>query len=141
VTAEPILLEARYRNDLEKRVALQLKRAGVKFEYEPSTITYSVPARQARYLPDFVVADTPIIIETKGWFGRSGAKERQKLVLLKEQHPDIDFRIVFSDANKKIYKGSKTTYAKWATDHGIPWADKGVVPAAWIKEILTAQEK
>jgi hypothetical protein len=42
---------------------------------------------------------------------------------------------VFQDVKKPIYKGSKTTYAKWATDHGFTFSDKGVVPASWIKEL------
>jgi hypothetical protein len=42
---------------------------------------------------------------------------------------------VFQNANAKIYKGSKTTYAKWAEDHDFKWADKGIVPASWIKEL------
>ena len=40
------------------------------------------------------------------------------MILLKEQHPELDIRIVFQDMKKPIYRGSKTTYAKWATDHG-----------------------
>jgi hypothetical protein len=73
-----------------------------------------------------------IILEAKGRFGDkfgNGAKERQKLILLQEQHPELDIRIVFQRASTAIYKGSKTTYAKWADDHGFKWSDKGTVPA------------
>jgi len=128
-------VEPGYRNKLERSVGEQLSAAGIPFDYEAAWIKYEVPARTAKYLPDFRPRDTNIIIETKGWFGRSGSKERHKLVLLKEQHPDLDFRIVFSDAKKRIYKGSPTTYAKWADDHGFTWADKGVVPRAWLSEL------
>lgn len=131
---QPILLTARYRNNLEKSIGAQLTKAGVEFDYEGEWIEYLVPARKAKYLPDFRPCMTRIIIEGKGWFGK-GAKERQKLVLLKEQHPDLDIRLVFSDANKKIYKGSPTTYAKWAEDHGFLWATRGEVPQAWIKDM------
>jgi Phage endonuclease I len=96
-----------------------------------------MPAREARYLPDFRVGN--IIIETKGWFGRNGARERQKLVLLKEQHPDLDIRIVFSDARKPLYKGSPTTYAMWATDHGFTYSTKGIVPQRWIVHLKREQ--
>lgn len=132
--AEPLLIQARYRNGLEKRVGEQLSNAGVSFGYEPRTVPISVPQRKATYLPDFWANNAPIIIETKGYF-YNGAKDRQKLILVKEQHPELDIRIVFSDANKKIYKNSPTTYGKWATDHGFKWADKGIVPASWIKEM------
>ena len=132
---EPALIAAKYRNRLEASVGEQLRAADVPFDYEREWVPYAVPARKAKYLPDFWPRGTQIIIETKGWFGRSGAKERQKLVLLKEQHPELDIRIVFSDANKRIYKTSPTTYAQWADDHGFKWSTKGVVPRAWIDDM------
>lgn len=139
MSKQPILIEARYRSGLEKRVAEQLTTQGIKFDFEGRWVHYVVPARQAKYLPDFSCPGQ-IIIEAKGRFGgfksdSTGAAERQKLILLKEQHPKTDIRIVFQDARKPIYKGSKTTYAKWAVDHGIAYSDKGVVPAEWIKEM------
>jgi hypothetical protein len=60
---------------------------------------------------------------------------RQRLILAKQQNPALDIRIVFENASLPINKGSPTTYAKWAEDHGFKWADKGVVPASWIKEM------
>lgn len=136
-------LEPAYKSGLEKKVAAQLAAEGVEFIYEPEKLPYTVPARDATYLYDFGPKDpkaSNIRLEAKGRFGgrfsdNKGAQERQKLILVKEQHPELDIRIIFQDANKKIYKGSKTTYAKWADDHGFLWSDKGVIPAAWIKEL------
>jgi hypothetical protein len=142
----PILVEARYRSRLEKKVADQLDEAGVPYDYEGQWVHYTVPAREAKYLPDFTIKNTKILIEAKGRFGgfmadSTGAKERQKMILLKEQHPELDIRIVFQDVKKPIYKGSKTTYAKWATDHGFTFSDKGVVPASWIRELKKTSPK
>lgn len=136
----PILLEAAYKSGLEEKVARQLGDAGVDFKYEGTKLPYSVPAREAKYFPDFPITGTSIFIEAKGRFGHfrgdgAGAKERQKLILVREQHPHLDIRIVFQDARKPLYKGSKTTYAKWAEDHGFLYADKGTVPKAWIEEM------
>jgi hypothetical protein len=141
MASKPILIEARYRSLLEKKVADQLDEAGVPYGYESQWVHYTVPAREAKYLPDFTINDTNILIEAKGRFGghlsdSNGAKERQKMILLKEQHPELDIRIVFQNAKKPIYKGSKTTYGKWATDHGFTFSDKGVVPPAWKKDLL-----
>ena len=111
----------------------QLHTAGVPFVYEGAWVPYDVPSRTAKYLPDFRVGN--IILEVKGWFGRQGAKERQKLVLLKEQHPDLDIKLVFTDSKKRIYKTSPTTYAMWADDHGFLWADKGTIPAEWLRDL------
>lgn len=138
-------IEAQFRSGLEEKVANQLNAAGIEYDYEGSWIPYEVPARSAKYLPDFRPHKSIIILEAKGRFGghlsdSNGAKERQKMILLKEQHPELQFRFVFQRAAAKIYKGSKTTYAKWAEDHGFLWADKGTVPAAWIAEIKLLQK-
>jgi hypothetical protein len=144
--AKPALkLEPEYRSGLEKTIAAQLDAEGIHFDYEKLKLEYDVPARKAKYTPDFKVGS--IVIESKGAFGYgpnrfSGgdpAKERQKLLLIKAQHPDIDLRIVFQRASTKIYKGSPTTYAKWATDNGFLWADKGTIPPEWIKEMKEAK--
>lgn len=135
-----ILFESAYRSGLERKIAAQFAQSGVEVEYEKVRVPYTVPEREAHYVPDFVHRGHCIIIEGKGRFGHhksdaNGAAERQKLILVKEQHPEWDIRIIFQDASKKIYKGSKTTYAHWATDHGFKWSDKGIVPAAWLEEL------
>jgi len=142
----PVLVEARYRSRLEQKVADQLDDAGVPYDYESQWVRYTVPPREAKYLPDFTIRNTKILIEAKGRFGgfrsdSTGAQERQKLILLQEQHPDHDIRIVFQDAKKPIYKGSKTSYANWADKHGFTWADRGLVPASWIKELKTITKR
>jgi Phage endonuclease I len=144
-------IENDYRSGLEQKVAEQLKAAGIEAEYETYTIPYSVPAREAKYKPDFTA--NGIILEAKGHFGGKGfrgrnfnmtansAKERQKFALLKEQHPELDIRFVFERASAPIYKGSPTTHGKWATDHGFPWSDKGRVPPEWIEEMKSKGNK
>jgi hypothetical protein len=144
-----LTLEPEYKSRLEARVAKQLEAAGVNFVYEGAVIKFTIPAFEAKYHPDFPITGTPIIIEAKGRFGHrgsSGAEVRQRLALVKEQHPELDIRILFDQAGSRsaaslpIYKGSKTTQGKWATDHGFKWAS-GTVPAEWIDEIKTTQQK
>ena len=142
-------IEPEYRSKLEKDVAEKLAAAGVEFGYESQNIRYTVPAREAKYLPDFSFEGCPIIVEPKGRFGgnyegsrgkRMGGskdaavRERQKFILLKEQHPELDIRFIFSRASTPIYPKSKTSYGKWATDHGFKWAEK-TMPDAWVEEI------
>ena len=140
MTKPALKLEPVYRSGLEKKIADQLEAQGVEFEFEKHKFTYDVPARTSKYTPDFKVGN--IFLEAKGSFGRGPGKfsggdptrERQKLLLVKAQHPEMDLRIVFQRASTPIYKGSKTTYAKWATDNNIPYADKGVIPQSWLDE-------
>ena len=140
----------RLRNPFEENIAEQLLQAGIDPAYEAESIPYTVPAREARYIRDFHPPGTNIVIEAKGNFGglrgqgdmkKNSAANRQKLILVKEQHPELDIRIVFDRASTKIYPGAKTTNGEWATDHGFKWSDKGVVPPAWIADIIMQQQK
>jgi hypothetical protein len=135
-----------FRSRLEEKVAKQFVTLGVPYSYESEKVEYVVPQRTSKYIPDFILEKTDggkMHIEAKGRFGVDGkgvarsssAKQRQKLILVKEQNPHLDLRIVFQNANTAIYKGSATTYSKWAESHGFPWADKGTVPPSWIEEV------
>jgi hypothetical protein len=120
--------QMRFRSGLEERTAKYLKKLKVKFTYEKLKIRWQ-DLRYRTYTPDFVLANG-IIVETKGRFITS---DRQKHLMIKEQHPDLDIRFVFSNPNSKLYKGSKTTYAGWCDKHGFKWA-KEEIPLEWIKE-------
>jgi hypothetical protein len=119
-----------YRSGLEKRVATQIEETtGRPVEYEKLKLAYTKPAHAHKYNPDFELPNG-IIVECKGRFE---AKDREKHLLVKEQHPDRDIRFVFSRSAAPLYKGSPTTYAAWCEKHGFKYADK-LIPLAWFKE-------
>lgn len=118
-----------YRSGLEDSISAQLKAEGIPIQYETHTIRYEVPASQHKYTPDFVLPNG-IIVETKGRFT---PKDRQKMALVVTQHPELDIRMVFSNAATRISKASKTTYAAWCDKHGIKYANKAI-PKEWLKE-------
>lgn len=122
---------AGYRSGLEVKVARELEAQGVQFEYEQHVVHYIKPARQAKYTPDHVLSNG-IVIETKGRFVTA---DRQKHLHVKEQHPDLDIRFVFSNPSTRISKTSKTTYAMWCKKHGFKYAAKSV-PVEWTEEPL-----
>lgn len=97
--------------------------------FEPEKLKYVVPEKTRTYTYDFRLPNG-IILESKGLFT---TEDRQKMKLVKEQHPDLDIRFVFSNANARIAKRSPTTYAKWATTNGFPWAHK-TIPPEWLQE-------
>lgn len=140
----PALIEARFRSGLEKEVADQLDDAGVSYAYEAEKLHFTIPAFNAKYTPDFRLGNTNIFIEAKGAFGNGrrteGTAARQRLLLVREQHPDKDIRIVFERAATKIFKGSKTSQGQWAEDHGFQYSDKGVVPQEWLDEAFRLQK-
>ena len=117
-----------YRSGLEGKVSDQLKEAGVDFEYESFKIEYEVHETR-KYTPDFRLPND-IIVETKGRFV---AADRKKHLLIKEQHPELDIRFVFSNSKAKLNKGAKSTYADWCDKHGFLYSDKWI-PESWLKE-------
>lgn len=123
-----------YRSGLEETISQQLSALGIEFLYETDRIHYVIPARQSRYTPDFKLPkkDGFWYLETKGIWS---VQDRAKHLLIKEQHPDIDIRLLFSNARAKLYKGSKTTYADYCERYGFQWAHK-TLPAEWIEECL-----
>ena len=58
---------------------------------------------------------------------------RKKHKLVKEQHPDLDIRFVFSNPKSRIGKKSQTTYGMWCERFGFKYAT-GEVPLEWTKE-------
>lgn len=123
------LVAAKYgwRSGLEERIAEQLDKAGVGYTYEEYKINYIRPESKHTYTPDFRLPNG-IIIETKGRFLQG---DRVKHLWVKEQHPELDIRFVFSNSKARISKTSKTTYAAWCDKYGFLYADK-FIPKEWL---------
>lgn len=119
----------RYRSGFESKLANQLQRSGVDFEYETLKIEYQ---KVSTYTPDFILPNG-IIIEAKGVWT---VEDRTKHLLVREQHPHLDIRMVFMNAANKIRKGSDTTYARWCEKKGITYADK-IIPKSWLSQKRT----
>lgn len=127
---------AGHRSGLEDTLAEELLEHGVSFGYETEQVHYVKPAKKARYTPDFILPNG-IIIEGKGRFLTA---DRQKHLLIKDQHPELDIRFVFSRSAAKIGKGSKTSYADWCVKNGFKFADR-TIPQSWIDEALAKHEE
>ena len=118
-----------YRSGLEETVAAAIAAAGFHAEYEAVQLAYVKPLRPSFYKPDFILPNG-IIIETKGRFT---TEDRQKHKWLKDQHPKLDLRFVFSRSTTRLSKQSKTTYAAWCEKYGFFYADK-LIPKPWMLE-------
>ena len=117
-----------YRSGLEKEVAAYLKPRQNKVRYEELKVEWE-DLKNRTYTPDFVL-DNGIIIETKGIFDSA---DRRKHREIKRQHPELDIRFVFSNANAKLYKGAKSRYCNWCDKYEFQWAHR-VIPEEWLKE-------
>ena len=117
-----------YRSKFELKVAADLGKRKVDFQYEKISFDYVPKIRN--YTPDFYLPESKIYIETKG---RLTTNDRVKHLLIKEQYPDLDIRFVFVNANNKISRTSKTTYANWCDRHKFLWAES-LVPMEWLNE-------
>lgn len=118
-----------YRSGLEDSLVEQLENAGIPVEYEKYYIPYTIPSKEHRYTPDFVLPNG-IIVEGKGIFD---ATDRKKHLIIQQEYPSLDIRFVFSNLKTKIYPGSKTTVGDWCKQHGFMCAAKEI-PAEWFKE-------
>lgn len=121
-----------FRSGLESKISKQITDAGLELSYETDKITYHVPSRISKYTPDFKLPKKGgfFYVETKGIWD---LEDRKKHHYIAEQHPDIDIRFVFSNANNKLYKASKTTYGSYCDKHGFRWAHK-TIPTEWLVE-------
>jgi hypothetical protein len=121
-------LSRRYRSGLEKDTATFLSSCQKVVKYELLKVEWE-DLRYRTYTPDFEL-DNGIIIETKGLFD---SEDRRKHVAIKQQHPELKIRFVFSNSNAKLYKGAKSRYWEWCDKNGFMWAHR-VVPESWLKE-------
>lgn len=129
LTQAQVLLLHGVRSGLEESVCKDLADRGVSYEYESKKLAYTKPSTRHTYTPDIILPNG-IVLELKG---RLTLADRQKMVLVKAQYPDLDLRFVFQRSATKINKASKTTYAMWAEKNGFPYCDK-TVPEEWLKE-------
>ena len=128
-TSKQVGLAYGFRSGLEEKVADQLVKNGIDPRFETIKLPYKVE-KNCTYTPDFPVGKR-IIIETKGRFLTA---DRMKMLMVRDQHPEYEFRFVFSNSNAKISKVSVTTYGRWCEKNGFKYADK-VIPQEWIQEI------
>ena len=123
-----------WRSGLEESNAAFLQSRGIPYTYEQRKIKWLPEVKFRTYTPDFEIttrSGKTIIVETKGFWTRD---DRQKMLAVVQQHPDLDIRMVFQNSNTKISKGSKTTYALWCQMKlKIPYADK-LIPEEWWNE-------
>lgn len=94
--------------------------------YEPFSLSYTVPAKNRKYTPDWQLPNG-VIIETKGLFEYT---DREKHLLVKEAHPELDIRFMFM-RNNKLTKRSKKRYSDWCEDNGFIYSIGFEIPKDW----------
>ena len=110
-----------YRSGLEEIIAKQIKKSKHELRYETIKIKWV----------DFVL-DNGIIIEAKGFWTTF---DRRKHLEIQRQHPNLDIRLVFENSDRKIRKGSATSYGKWCEKKKIVFCNR-VIPQTWLTEKL-----
>lgn len=124
-----------FRSGLEDSISNQIKSKGLRVDYETLKISYTIPESAHIYTPDFILPNG-IIIESKGRFL---LEDRKKHLLVREQHPELDIRFVFTSSSCKLNKGSKTTYGEWCEKNGFLYANKQI-PLSWFHEQKTKKK-
>lgn len=110
-----------YRSKFELDIAKWLESEGIKFEYEPCKLNYIVPESAHKYTPDWRVnGESTIVWESKG---NLTARDRKKLIHVRDSNPNVTIRIILQNASVKIRKGSKTSFGDWCDKFGFEWCD------------------
>ena len=117
-----------FRSRFEFEFAQYLAKNKIKYKYEKDKFRYIVPIKS--YTPDFYLVEYGFYLELKG---NLDVTDRVKHLLDKEQNKSLDVRFIFPNSKKKIYKGSKTTYANWCDRHGFLYADNRI-PNLWLRK-------
>jgi hypothetical protein len=117
-----------YRSGLEHKLSIYLDELKYKYLYEKVKIEWEDLSYRT-YTPDFIL-NNGIIIETKGRFL---AIDRRKHLAIKEQHPDLDIRFIFTNSRNKLRKGAKSSYGQWCDKYGFRFYDR-IIPEDWLKE-------
>jgi len=118
----------------EVRIACELRKLKrqkkiKKWAYEPEQWSYQFKVQH--YTPDFKITrldDTDFMVEYKG---KMVKQVRDKLLAIQNCNPDKDLKLCFERGANKIARRSKTTYLKWAADHGFDVAD-GSIKEEWL---------
>jgi len=117
----------KFRSNAEKLFADNLENEKIIYEYENFQLPYVITKH---YYPDFYLSDYGFFVEYKGYFKSS---DRGKHLTIKKQHPSIDIRFVFQNANNRLSKKSRTTYGDWCDRHAFLWAE-GSIPKQWLRK-------
>ena len=123
-----------YRNKFESNTGEWLNARDADFEYETERIPYTT---KGNYIPDFILTrrdGTKLHLETKGGGRSFDGPARRKLIAVRDQHPEIDLRIVFYTNGKcgpKRKDGTFMRQSDWAKKHGFQYAIKEI-PESWL---------
>jgi len=113
-----------FRSGFEGQVADDLSNNGVYWEYEQRKYNLVIPRS---YTPDFVLGNG-VVLEVKGWFDQ---EDRRLIKLFKEQHSDVDIRMVLQKPHQKLTKSGRMTYATWCDRYNVPWCEGPSIPKDW----------
>jgi hypothetical protein len=114
-----------FRSGLEGQVAKQLTASGNQWTYESQSFDLLIPRS---YTPDFFL-DNGVVLEVKGYFD---AEDRRLIKLFREQHPDVDLRMVLQKPHQKLTKTGRMTYATWCERYSVPWCEGSLIPKSWL---------
>lgn len=122
--------EARIFPEVQKYLKEKSDKQPINFEYETTSFPYIL---QKNYTPDWPVTrpdGSVLYIESKGLFDLDS---RTKMLAVKNQHPDLEFVLLFQRDNTygRAKKEKKRRYSDWAQHHGFDYA-VNCVPFRWL---------
>ena len=124
-----------YRSGFEAEVGAALDPHGALSE--PVRIQYDLHLTGV-YKPDWLLPAQCIVLEAKGRFPK---EDRDKLLLIKQQYPHLDIRLIFQSLTARTSPKIGQTYAQWASAHGFPCCKGPAVPEDWLSHKPSARSR
>lgn len=124
-----------FKSKFEENVWGHLKKKFPSTKYEPEKFKYVQPSQDRTYTPDFRTGRRKIYLEAKG---KLDLDTRKKMIWFRDCNPDIRVIFLFQNADNKLNKKSKTTYAMWAEANGFEWLD---FRKDWLRDYIKLCEK
>lgn len=117
--------ETGFRSRFEAEINASLPQGAAR--YEAAHIPYKVTVLR-HYTPDWLLPAQAIVLEAKGRFTKA---DRDKMLLVKTQYPDLDIRLVFMSLTAKVARSMSA--ADWCKEHGFLCCKGPSLPAAWLE--------
>ena len=118
-------MTARLRNKFEQKIASQLKKAKIPFEYEKTRLPFTITGW---YIPDYTIPG-PIFLEVKGYLR---PETKRKMAGVRKNNPNADIRFIFQ-CRENTKQGR--SYGRWAHKLGFLYC-YGSVPKAWLQRFV-----
>lgn len=99
-----------FRSMMEANMARYYNFFEIRWKYEPCEFKFPIERGIRFYKPDFLLIDTGVYVECKGWFD---AKSKTRMKRMKKYYPDVQVQLILWSDYKAIEKSIGMLIPGW----------------------------